>query len=159
PVALGVLLREAADSARTSAAARGVTVQVDGPREDLGELYGDGDRFLLQQAVSNLLANAIDFSPDDGEVTLALRVAGRNAVVTVRDHGSGIPDYAQSKVFEKFYSLARPHTMKKSTGLGLAFVKEIAALHSGRIELANAKGGGAIATLTLPLSSSQQRAT
>ena len=152
PVALGVLLREVADSARTSAAARGITVRVDGPREDLGELYCDGDRFLLQQAVSNLLANAIDFSPDAGEVTLALRVASRNAIVTVRDHGAGIPDYAQSKVFEKFYSLARPHTLKKSTGLGLAFVKEIAALHSGRIELANAKGAGAVATLTLPLS-------
>jgi len=50
-----------------------------------------------------------------------------------------------------FYSLARPHSRKKSTGLGLAFVQEIAALHRGRIELGNAKDGGALATLTLPL--------
>ena len=57
----------------------------------------------------------------------------------------------RDKVFEKFYSLARPHSKRKSTGLGLAFVKEIAAQHRGRIELANAKGGGALATLALPL--------
>ena len=54
-------------------------------------------------------------------------------------------------MFEKFYSLARPHSQGKSTGLGLAFVKEIAMLHRGRIELGNAAGGGALATLTLPL--------
>ena len=68
----------------------------------------------------------------------------------VPDRGPGIPDYAQDKVFEKFYSLARPHSRKKSTGLGLAFVKEIASLHHGRIELVNADGGGALATLSLP---------
>ncbi len=70
----------------------------------------------------------------------------------VRDRGQGIPDYAKDKVFEKFYSLARPHSHKKSTGLGLAFVKEIAALHRGRIELTNAPRGGA-----LPRASSRSR--
>jgi two-component system sensor histidine kinase CreC len=54
-------------------------------------------------------------------------------------------------VFEKFYSLARPHSNKKSTGLGLSFVKEIAELHHGRVSLKNAAGGGALATLSLPL--------
>ena len=73
--------------------------------------------------------------------------------MTVRDQGPGIPDYAEDKVFEKFYSLARPHSRKKSTGLGLAFVKEIAALHHGRVTLTNAGDGGAVATLSLPLSS------
>jgi two-component system sensor histidine kinase CreC len=53
-------------------------------------------------------------------------------------------------VFEKFFSLARPHNQRKSTGLGLAFVKEIAQLHSGRVTLRNADGGGALATLNLP---------
>ena len=128
-------------------------VRVDGPREDIGELHAEGDPFLLRQALGNLLDNAIDFAPEGSEVVLALRRAARHsAVLTVRDHGPGIPDYAQAKVFEKFYSLARPHSQKKSTGLGLAFVREIAALHGGRIELANAAGGGAVATLTLPLS-------
>jgi two-component system sensor histidine kinase CreC len=111
----------------------------------------EGDPFLLRRAVSNLLDNAIDFSPPGAEIALALHASAREARLSVRDHGQGIPDYAKDKVFEKFYSLARPHSQKKSTGLGLAFVKEIAALHHGRITLANAPRGGAIATLTLPI--------
>ena len=114
----------------------------------------EGDPFLLRRAVSNLLDNAIDFSPPGAEVALALHVGSREARITVRDHGQGIPDYAREQVFEKFYSLARPHSQKKSTGLGLAFVKEIAGLHRGRIALDNAPRGGAIATLSLPLASS-----
>jgi two-component system, OmpR family, sensor histidine kinase CreC len=69
----------------------------------------------------------------------------------VQDQGPGIADYAQAKLFEKFYSLARPHSRKKSTGLGLSFVREIADLHHGRIALGNRPEGGARATLTLPL--------
>ena len=71
--------------------------------------------------------------------------------MSVRDHGPGIPDYAEQKVFEKFYSLARPHSRKKSTGLGLSFVQEIAELHQGRATLGNGVDGGALATLSLPL--------
>ena len=146
-VALGPLLREVAASAQAAAARRDVRVQV----AIHVEARVEGDPFLLRRAVSNLLENAIDFSPAGAEVLLALEAGSRRAVVSVRDRGPGIPDYAQDKVFEKFYSLARPHNQKKSTGLGLAFVKEIATLHRGRVELANAPRGGALATLTLPL--------
>jgi two-component system sensor histidine kinase CreC len=62
-----------------------------------------------------------------------------------------VPDYARDKVFEKFYSLARPGTQRKSTGLGLSFVQRIAALHRGRARLANDAAGGAVATLSLPV--------
>lgn len=74
----------------------------------------------------------------------------RSCDLVVRDQGSGIPDFAEGKVFEKFYSLARPATAKKSTGLGLSFVKEIAELHHGRATLKNLPGAGALATLSLP---------
>jgi two-component system sensor histidine kinase CreC len=148
-VALAPLLREVAASAQGAAAAREIRLHIAIDTEARVE----GDPFLLRRAVSNLLDNAIDFSPPGAEVALALHAGAREARVTVRDHGRGIPDYAKDKVFEKFYSLARPHSQRKSTGLGLAFVKEIAALHRGRIELANAPRGGALATLTLPLAS------
>ncbi|HSB99951.1 MAG TPA: ATP-binding protein, partial [Burkholderiaceae bacterium] len=59
-------------------------------------------------------------------------------------------EFADAKVFEKFFSLARPHSKRKSTGLGLAFVRQIAQLHRGRVSLHNADGGGALATLSLP---------
>lgn len=141
------LLEEAAAAATDAGAARQVRVKLD-VRQD-AEV--DGDAFLLRQALRNLLDNAIDFSPPRGEVAVSLERDGRHAVVRVRDQGPGIPEYAQDKVFEKFYSLERPHSGKKSTGLGLAFVREIAALHRGRIELENGPDGGAVATLTLPL--------
>lgn len=150
PVALRPLLHEVADSAQAAAAARGVQLRITAPHDAATE----GDPFLLRQAIANLLANAIDFSPAGSEVVLGLERAprrGRRLRITVRDHGPGIPDYAQGKVFDKFYSLARPHSQKKSTGLGLAFVQEIATLHGGRIELGNAEGGGALAVLTLPV--------
>jgi two-component system, OmpR family, sensor histidine kinase CreC len=75
----------------------------------------------------------------------------RSCDIVVSDSGPGIPEYAESKVFEKFYSLPRPATAKKSTGLGLSFVKEIAELHRGRVTLKNSRDGGAVATLSLPL--------
>lgn len=145
PVPLLPLLQELAAAAQ-DAAPRRVRVVL----EAEGDATVEGDAFLLRRAVGNLLENAIDFSPDGGTVRLALERAGRQAVVRVSDEGPGIPDYAQDKVFEKFYSLARPHSRKKSTGLGLSFVQQIAALHHGRVALASGAQGGAVATLSLP---------
>lgn len=146
PVAMKPLIEELAAAAQDIAGLRSIGVQVDAPQDAMVE----GDAFLLRRALSNLLDNAIDFSPDGSTVLLSLRTTTRTVTLEVKDHGPGIPEYAQDKVFEKFYSLARPHSRKKSTGLGLSFVREIASLHSGRIELVNADGGGAVATLSLP---------
>ena len=134
-------------SAQASGAARGLRIAL----QSGDDASVEGDAFLLRRALTNLLDNAIDFSPDGGTVSVALAKHRRSVDITVRDSGPGIPDYAEDKVFEKFYSLARPHSRKKSTGLGLSFVKEIAELHQGRASLRNADGGGAIATLSLPL--------
>jgi two-component system sensor histidine kinase CreC len=149
PVALRSLIDELATSAQATGAARGLTVEVLANDDAVVE----GDAFLLRRAIANLIDNALDFSPPGGTVSIALATQRRSADVTVRDRGPGIPDYAEDKVFEKFYSLARPHSRKKSTGLGLSFVKEIAELHQGRVTLKNAADGGAVAKLSLPLSS------
>ena len=149
-VMLRPLLQDLANTAQDSASVRAIRILTHAP----DDAAVDGDAFLLRRAISNLLDNAIDFSPDGGSVRLSLRVASRSVRIEVKDDGPGIPDYARDKVFEKFYSLARPQSRKKSTGLGLAFVREIATLHQGRIELVNtnenAGGGGALATLSLP---------
>lgn len=114
----------------------------------------EGDPLLLRRAVGNLLANAVDFSPNSRRVTIELRHnRPRTVKITVRAQGPGNPEYADDKAFERFYSLARPHSQKKSTGLGLAFVKEIARLHGGYVTLRNSvDGAGAITTLDLPRS-------
>ncbi len=147
-VALQPLLEELAHASQGVAARRHIRLTVQAQSDATVE----ADPFLLRRAVSNLLDNALDFSPEGGLIELGLRLDGRWACITVCDQGPGIPAYAQDKVFEKFYSLVRPHSRKKSTGLGLSFVKEIAALHRGRVELGNrpeAQGTGALATLWL----------
>jgi two-component system sensor histidine kinase CreC len=147
PVPLGPLLEEVASSARASGAARGIEVRLELPATPVTV---EGDAFLLRRAITNLVDNALDFSPDRGVVRIALVATPRTVEVQVQDQGPGIPEYASDKVFEKFYSLARPSTRKKSTGLGLTFVKEIAELHRARVTLANAADGpGALAVLSM----------
>jgi len=107
-----------------------------------------GDRFLLAQAIDNLIQNAIDFSPNKGLISIEINAESQTNIV-IHDQGSGIPDYAISKVFDRFYSLARPFTQKKSSGLGLCFVKQIAELHHGSITIENSNNGGVIARLAL----------
>ena len=148
PVAIGALALDVATAAAPSAEARGLHIDVVGGNVSA---VVDGDAFLLQRAVANLVDNALDFSPAGGRVRIEVAVHARSCDVVVRDHGPGIPDYAETKVFEKFYSLPRPATAKKSTGLGLSFVQEIAELHRGRVTLKNAFDGGAVATISLPL--------
>lgn len=107
-----------------------------------------GDPELLEQALGNLLDNAIDFTPPGGAIALAACEAQTQVLLTVTDSGSGIPDYALTRIFERFYSLPRSNGLK-SSGLGLAFVQEVARLHQGSITLRNREQGGATATLAL----------
>lgn len=148
PVELAALLREAAASSEPARLAKNLSLQVRAPES----VMVSGERFLLTQALSNLLENAIAFTPAGGSLTLALSSDARHAIVTLDDTGPGLPDYALPQVFERFYSLPRPDTGKKSTGLGLSFVREIAHLHGGEITLANRADGGCRATLALPVS-------
>jgi two-component system sensor histidine kinase CreC len=110
-----------------------------------------GDAFLLRQALVNLIDNAADFSPPRGEIELRMDADDRQLRIEVADRGQGVPNYAMPRVFERFYSLPRPDGGSRSSGLGLCFVAEVAALHDGTVELRNRGGGGAIATLAIPL--------
>jgi two-component system sensor histidine kinase CreC len=109
-----------------------------------------GERFLLSQAVGNLVQNAVEFSPAGGAVSIGMRVGPTELAVVVEDEGPGIPVYALEKVFDRFYSLPRPDSGRKSSGLGLSIVREIARMHGGEVTLENRPGGGARAMLTLP---------
>lgn len=109
-----------------------------------------GERFLLHQAVYNLLHNAVDFTPRGGFIDVEIQEHFGRLVLIIRDSGPGIPDYALDKIFDKFYSLQRPETGQKSSGLGLSLVKEVAELHNGDITLKNNKPHGVIAILKLP---------
>ncbi|ACM21987.1 sensor histidine kinase CreC, HAMP domain-containing [Geotalea daltonii FRC-32] len=110
-----------------------------------------GDLFLLHQAVSNIVQNAIDFSPSGGTIAITATVAEGALVIVVDDEGPGIPEYCRDKIFNRFFSLQRPDTGKKSTGLGLNFVREVAILHGGGIQLDNLPDKGLRASLSLPI--------
>lgn len=109
-----------------------------------------GDALLLRQALGNLLDNAIGFAPQGSTIGLVARRRGSRLEISVTDAGPGIPAYAEERLFERFYSLPRPDGAK-STGLGLPFVREVAALHGGSVHVANGEGGGCRAALLLPL--------
>ena len=110
-----------------------------------------GDGFLLHQALSNLIQNAIDFSPANSSIRLKARTEGSVLLFSLEDQGAGIPEFASRKIFDKFFSLQRPDSEEKSTGLGLNFVKEVAHLHGGDIVLENRDTRGVRASLTLPI--------
>ena len=106
---------------------------------------------MLQQAILNLLDNAIEFSPDGETIEITLETNEEQARISIRDHGTGAPDYALPQLFDRFYSLPRPATGKKSTGLGLALVREVARLHGGEAGFDNDPEGGGLAWIQLPL--------
>ncbi len=108
-----------------------------------------GDRFLLRQAVTNLIENALDASPDGAAVEAMVEHTASTVWIRIRDHGAGIPEFALSRLGERFYTLPKPSTGRKGTGLGLAFVREVARLHGGTVVIGNHPGGGTEAVLRL----------
>ena len=139
------LADEAATLIRPAFAAAKITLEVKGTRASIR-----GERVLLREALVNLLQNALDFSPVNSAVVFSINAGEGRVAFTIEDSGPGVPDYAIERVFERFYSLPRPGTTRKSTGLGLALVREIAHLHGGEVALGNREGGGARATLWVP---------
>ncbi|WP_331344575.1 two-component system sensor histidine kinase CreC [Cellvibrio sp. UBA7661] len=100
-----------------------------------------GEKFLLEQALSNLLDNALDFTPQGGEMTIQHTQENAHNVIQVINQGEPIPDFAMARLTEKFFSLPRPATGRKSTGLGLSFVQEVMSLHNGELRLENTLQG------------------
>jgi two-component system sensor histidine kinase CreC len=144
---LATLIARAIDQAKPLADIAGVTIS---PVFPSTAVTVRGDEFILRAAATNLLENAIDFSPRGETVEVGIETGEGVVRLLIRDHGAGIPDYAQDKIFDRFYSLRHHTSGRKGTGLGLTLVKEAAELHGGGIELSPAPGGGTIAALTLP---------
>lgn len=144
-IQLDLLVAEIQLSLESKVATAGVLL-VSAMREDMNVL---GERFLVRQALHNLVENAIDFTPAGGKITVHATSRSETLVISVENEGTPIPDYALSRVLERFYSLPRPATGRKSTGLGLCLVQEVAALHGGSFRIHNGSQG-VLAELTLP---------
>jgi len=154
-MAMGEVVTEAVTALHPVWTARGLDVSVEDSAGDGG--WVRGERFLLVQAVVNLVQNAIEFSPTGGRVAVRIepcdgdRNGMREVRVVIDDQGPGVPEFARERIFERFYSLPRPDGGRKSTGLGLGFVREIAALHGGSVTVDNRAEGGARAVLRVPV--------
>jgi signal transduction histidine kinase len=111
-----------------------------------------GDRDRLVQVVSNLVNNAVKYSPDGGTVTLASRTEGDFALISVTDTGVGIPPDEIGHVFERFRRVRSGAAQSiPGTGLGLTIVKQIVEMHGGKIWVESAVGHGSAFHFTLPL--------
>jgi two-component system sensor histidine kinase CreC len=152
-VSLTKIASAVCDELKDAAGCRGITFELNA---DPNVRSMTGERFLLELALTNLLQNAIDFSPSGGVVRVRVGESDSNGstLVAVEDEGPGIPDYAMPRVFDRFYSLQHPSTGRKSSGLGLCFVREIAELHGGTVNIVNRTDGpGARATMCFGVSS------
>jgi two-component system sensor histidine kinase CreC len=107
-------------------------------REDIdADINIQGDRILLEQALGNVIDNAVSFSPENANLDIELQSSNKRILLKIRDEGPGIPGYAEGKVFSRFYSTVKPDSGRRSNGLGLRFVKKIMELHKGEVTLKN----------------------
>lgn len=111
-----------------------------------------GDIFRLSQVVSNLVTNAMKYSPNDKKIHVSLEKKGKRAIITVQDYGMGIPASDQKKIFERLYQLdASPTNAFPGIGMGLFISKEIVRLHQGKIWVKSEPGKGSAFSFSVPI--------
>jgi two-component system OmpR family sensor kinase len=152
PVELRVLAIEAVQAARVMAPDREISLSVD---HESGELVVLGDDARLRQVIGNLMGNAIAHTPQGTPIDVRLRREGEEAVLEVADHGPGLDEKQQERVFERFYRADAVRTRRAdghvSTGLGLAIVAALVSAHSGTVEVESTPGEGATFRVRLPI--------
>lgn len=104
-------------------------------------LHLHGEHFLFRQALSNLFDNALDFTQPNGRIVWRSEQRDAQLTISLTNQGDPIPDFALPRLTERFYSLPRPNTGRKSSGLGLNFVQEVAELHGGSLRVFNSNEG------------------
>ena len=139
------LIDEAWDAVEPAARVRGVQLETSVP-ELLAEVYVDGDR--LVQVLTNLLDNAVRFTPAGGHVNVEVVRGADGVQVSVIDSGAGIPEQDLPNVFERFWQA--PHAVRGAAGLGLAISEGIVTAHGGRIWASSVAGAGTAICFTLP---------
>lgn len=146
-VSVDEVVDEALQRCKISAEAAGIAVTTD--HHSGYEVLGD--RALLVTALSNLVQNAIAYSPKGSPVSVSRSIRGDNVAISVTDRGEGIAKADQERVFERFFRVDKARARATGgTGLGLAIVKHVAANHNGSIDLWSKPGTGSTFTLQIP---------
>jgi two-component system phosphate regulon sensor histidine kinase PhoR len=148
PVRLDAPLRTAAGALAGAAEGKGVRLELPPPGR---ALWVRGSAQRLEQVFTNLLENAIKYTPSGGLVTAHLRESPREVGVDVEDSGVGIPAAALPRIFERFYRVDRSRSREMGgTGLGLAIVKHVVRAHGGQVAVRSEEGRGSTFSVTLP---------
>ncbi|SDN93565.1 two-component system, OmpR family, sensor histidine kinase SenX3 [Geodermatophilus sp. DSM 45219] len=156
PVEVDTVIAEAVDRTKLAASAKQVTIVAGGERG----LVVRGVESQLATAVTNLLANAVTYSPDQTRIAVGARARAGFAEITVTDSGIGIPREDRSRVFERFYRVDQSRASRTGgTGLGLAIVKHVATNHGGSVSVWSEEGLGSTFTLRIPLAAADRAAT
>ncbi len=156
---LGRLAANSAERLRLFAERQGLSLYID-IEPGLPTVRGDAAR--LGQVVVNLVHNAVKFSPDGGDVVVRAHADRREVIVSVEDHGVGIPRAAQDRVFERFYKVDRARLRAEAgggTGLGLAIARHVIEQHGGRIWVTSEEGVGSTFSFAVPASPSRRAQT
>jgi len=144
------IVEEVTDNLQLQARQRGIELQVVPPSQNVP--FISADKALLQQALHNLVDNAVDFNVQDGKIWVRYSIAGDQITFEVEDTGIGISPVDQQRLFEKFYRIERSGGDQGSgTGLGLAIVRSIAEQHGGSVWVESELGHGSIFYLSLPI--------
>ena len=122
--------------------------------KDMPEISGDRQR--LEQVVTNILGNAIKYTPDGGHIAVTGGGSGRSAWVEVADDGIGIPEKDRERIFDRFYRVDKARSRESGgTGLGLSIAKEIVERHHGTLRLVPRESRGTTIRLVLPIDPNQ----
>ncbi len=121
------------------------------PEDDLPMIMGDPER--LKQVFLNILDNAAKYGKNGGKIVVAMSLEGEFIAIKTRDYGPGIPEDELQHVKKKFY---KGSSRERGSGIGLAVCDEIVSRHNGRLEIANARTGGCIVTVYLPIIQEQE---
>jgi two-component system sensor histidine kinase BaeS len=143
PTDLGILVHEAVTAFRAAADAAGVALRVDAP-EDVPLMEIDPVR--IREVLTNLISNALRYTPRDGRISVTVAVEAARVVVAVADTGSGFPPEMLLHIFDRFYK----SDASRGSGLGLAIAKNLVTAHGGDITAHSAPGQGALFRFTLP---------
>jgi two-component system phosphate regulon sensor histidine kinase PhoR len=147
-VDMGRVVAESTERLRSFAERQGLHLLVDVP-EGLPRVRGDEAR--IGQVVVNLVHNALKFSDGGGDVTVSARDEGSELVVSVEDHGVGVPKADQARIFERFYKVDRARVRGGGTGLGLSIARNVLQQHGGRIWVESEEGVGSTFSFALPI--------
>ncbi len=145
PIAL--VIDRTVEVCRTAAGRKAITLEVDCPADLMAEINPP----FLEQALVNLVENAVKYSREGSQVQISATKAGKEVVIRVQDQGIGVPAEHLSRLFERFYRVDKSRNRKQGgTGLGLAIVKHIVQAHGGRVEVESAVGKGSVFSVYLP---------